>query len=131
MNRLMEMYIKAYRWIFPKMPSEIFYECSKDLELFEGLCRDDIMDEKRFTMLYSMLDEEYEYYDGERALTPSQVLKLLNNFYEENTVLKKKLKFLNELNKPYKEIIGENQRLKKELDRLHEENGYFNQMRCR
>ena len=44
----MEIYIKAYRCIFPKMPSEVFYECRKDLELFERLCREDIMDKKRF-----------------------------------------------------------------------------------
>ena len=42
MNRLMRIYIKVYRWIFPKMPSEVFYECRKDLELFEKLCMENI-----------------------------------------------------------------------------------------
>ena len=53
-------------------------------------------------------DEEYEDYDGD------EVLNMLNDSYEENEELKKKLAFLNELNKPYDAIIKENQRLKKE-----------------
>ena len=83
--------------------------------------------------------------DG-KPMTYREVTDLLNNFHEENIVLKKKLEFLNELNKPYGELIGEIQRLKKENERLKGEVEYLvnkdrdnrlerirmiNQMRCR
>ena len=36
------------------------------------------MSEKRFTMEYSFEDEEYVFFDGDVALTPSETVKLLN-----------------------------------------------------
>ncbi|MBP5424362.1 MAG: hypothetical protein J6Y78_18170 [Paludibacteraceae bacterium] len=36
------------------------------------------MTEKRFTMEYSFEDEEYVFFDGDVALTPSETVKLLN-----------------------------------------------------
>lgn len=36
------------------------------------------MSEKRFTMKYSFDDEEYVFFDGDVALTPSETVKLLN-----------------------------------------------------
>ena len=38
---------------------------------------------KRFTMEYSYSDEEYVYYDKGRALTPSEVLNLLNELNDK------------------------------------------------
>lgn len=45
-------------------------------------------------------------------------VECLNHLHEENTRLKNKLKFLNELNKPYGVIIEENTRLKKQINEL-------------
>ena len=98
----MEIYIKAYRWIFPKMPSEVFYECSKDLELFERLCREDIMTEKRFTVpdRYQFSHSKVQL-NGE-PLTNDEIVRLLNvndmafvenlNLKKENKELKKQLR---------------------------------------
>ena len=90
------------------------------------------MTEKRFKMKkleYEVyfIDSQQEYVDedepnfkidGERTLSNSQILDLLN----ENEKLKNKLKFFNGLNEPYGTIIKENERLKKENERLKKEN---------
>lgn len=82
------------------------------------------MTEKRFKMKkleYEVyfIDSQQEYVDkdepnfkidGEKTMSNSQILDLLN----ENERLKNKLKFFNELNEPYGTIIEENERLKKE-----------------
>ena len=44
------------------------------------------MSEKRFTMKYSFEDEEYVFFDGDVALTPSETVKLLN---EQQATIKK------------------------------------------
>lgn len=59
-----------------------------------------------------------EILDNGNHMSYKECCDLLNNFHEENIVLKKKLEFLNELNKPYGELIGEIQRLKKENEHL-------------
>ena len=96
----MEIYIKAYRWIFPKMPSEVFYECSKDLELIEKLCREDIMTEKKFTVYikwfnYEKTEGEIELFDNGQPLLVSECIEdvqwiksLLNELHEEKEQLK-------------------------------------------
>ena len=83
----MRVYIKVYRWIFPKMPSEVFYECCKDLELFEKLCKEDIMDE-RFTILSSYLGL-YTVFDNENyePLAHWEITELMNNLVKENKEL--------------------------------------------
>ena len=69
------------------------------------------MAEKRFK-----LDSEIGFIDSKRcgwnAMTSFEVVVELNKLYEENKQLKKKLDFFNELNKPYGDLIKENQRLK-------------------
>lgn len=85
------------------------------------------MTEKRFRKGKSILtdfptdaiiDEETgeRYYDGIKPgyISSKELVQILNELHEENTQLKNKLKFFNELNKPYDTIIEENIRLKKE-----------------
>lgn len=106
MNRLIEIYIKAYRWIFPKMPSEVFYECSKDLELFEKLCREDIMTEKRFVKHYAGRTEKRAI--GIKDIETNRVCVTI----EENICL------LNELADENKELKEENEQLKQQIEEL-------------
>ena len=112
------------------MPSEVFYECCKDLELFEKLCKEDIMDEKRFIVDGLTIAENspkgrkylLEYQGGVNALC-SRINGLFDKskrLEKENEKLKNKLKFFNELNKPYGDIIKENEQLKKENTMLKE-----------
>lgn len=74
------------------------------------------MTEKRFTNDYNG-DESLltHFLDNEKPLTKKEVLNLLNSLYEENQLLKNKLEFFNELNKPYSSIIEENKELKNKL----------------
>lgn len=47
------------------------------------------MSEKRITMKYSFEDEEYVFYDKNKALSPSEVRRLLNDMIEDNEELRK------------------------------------------
>lgn len=76
---------------------------------------------KRFYVAESNLTEGYCIFDKKKQYSfgPRKKLKnclstcnVLNELYDENTQLKNKLKFFNELNKPYGSIVEENIRLK-------------------
>lgn len=84
------------------------------------------MTEKRYSLVYYadkggafIRDNKnsIEWYHDSRA-SLLEIVDKLNELAEENTQLKNKLKFLNELNKPYGTIIEENQRLKAFIKRL-------------
>lgn len=99
---------------------------------YEGYCDNwGVMTGKRFRKGKSILtdfptdaiiDEETgeRYYDGIKSgyISSKELVQILNELHEENTQLKNKLKFLNELNKPYSTIIEENIRLKKENKKI-------------
>ena len=53
--------------------------------------------------------------DMANTLTLFEVIDIMNNLHEENELLKNKLEFFNELNKPYSSIIKENKELKNKL----------------
>lgn len=62
------------------------------------------MSEKRFTMEYSFDDEEYVFFDGDVALTPSETAKLLNEQQSTND-------YLEESNSRLQVQLGETLRL--------------------
>ena len=64
------------------------------------------------------LSGEDKYRGLKKELTEEEVVELLNELYKENIQLKNKSKFINELNKPYGAIIGENMRLKTFIKRF-------------
>ena len=75
------------------------------------------MTEKRFTFncdsnWWTISDNT----TNDERLWGQDVVDKLNELTEENTRLKNKLKFLNELNKPYGTIIEENQKLKRQIE---------------
>lgn len=57
------------------------------------------------------------------SIWTEQLVDLLNELNEENTQLKNKSKFFNELNKPYGAIIEENIRLKAFIKQLTNNSG--------
>lgn len=74
----------------------------------------------------SDFEEKLEYQDYkafEDSMMGDEVVNRLNELYEENIQLENKLKFLNELNKPYGDIIEENRRLKAFIKRLSNDCG--------
>lgn len=89
-----------------------------------------MMTEKRYSLVYYadkggafIRDNKnsIEWYHDSRA-SLLEIVDKLNELAEENTQLKNKLKFLNELNKPYGTIIEENQRLKAFIKSLCDKN---------
>ena len=68
-------------------------------------------------------DKENAYFISCDEYTVDGLMKLLNELHEENTRLKNKLKFFNELNKPYGIMIGENKRLKSFIKQLTNNRG--------
>ena len=53
-----------------------------------------IVGESRFSMSYDYGDEEYVFFDGDKELTPSEVVKLLNDLVKETNILHQKVKIL-------------------------------------
>lgn len=89
------------------------------------------MTEKRFRTGKGIFEEGYPsesiidnktgkiYYKGyANYKSAKEMCELLNKLTEENEHLKNKLKFFNELNKPYGDIIRENEQLKFENKNL-------------
>lgn len=68
------------------------------------------MTEKRFKT-----EDYFEVWDNDEFLLSfDEAVDLLNQLNDENKKLKNKLKFFYELNKPYGDIIKENEQLKQE-----------------
>ena len=78
------------------------------------------MGEKRFTMEYSFVDEEYVFFDGDVALTPSETAKLLNE--QQATIEHLTVEKFKE-NKRFTKLLSEQQATikskDKQLERLY------------
>lgn len=77
--------------------------------LEEGYPSETIIDNKTGKIYY----KGYAYYKSSK-----EICELLNKFNDENKQLKNRLKFFNELNKPYGVIIKENEQLKSKVEYL-------------
>lgn len=66
---------------------------------------------------------EHEFYKGKNRLSPSQVIDLLNDLYEENQALKSDRTRYNEECRldVFKELFEENEQLKQENRKLKED----------
>lgn len=78
------------------------------------------MSEKRFTMKYSFEDEEYVFYDKNKALSPSEVRRLLNDMIEDNEELRKENEVLKKVCEMYSSATRSDREYIKEFE---EENG--------
>ena len=73
---------------------------------------------KRFTTKYSFEDEEYEFFDGDVALTPSEVLKLLN---EQQSTIRKLQDLCGQSDSENAKLRLENKKLKAKLKEKEED----------
>ena len=115
----MRIYIKAYRWIFPKMPSEVFYECSKDLELFEKLCREDIMTEEQFTVTQN--GDFFTVRDTVKN-KPMGLFEFKENEFPVYACFQKIIDKMNELAEENRILLRKNGAMEEEIECLTEEN---------